>query len=144
MGGLRSLPHTSWCSVLHPISLCSAFCSQTQCLKEADTGLPSSKEPPPLVPVPGRSQGKVMRASQPVIECSPLGLYSLPFQFAAFPPALLPWEISRNGAPRPQQCWKLPEEGGQAEGSVGRGCLAQCRRSRYPVAAQGLRLIFPH
>lgn len=51
MGGLRSLPHTSWCSV-HPISLCSAFCSQTQCLKEADTGLPSSKEPTPLVPFP--------------------------------------------------------------------------------------------
>lgn len=45
--GLRSLPHTSWCSVLHPISLCNAFRSQTQCLKEADTGLPSSKEKSP-------------------------------------------------------------------------------------------------
>lgn len=67
-GGLRSLPHTSWCSVLHPISLCGAFCLQTQCLKEADTGLPSRKEKPPysLSPVPGGSQGKVMKASQPV------------------------------------------------------------------------------
>lgn len=55
-----------------------------------------------------------MRASHLVIGCSPLVVYSLPFQFVAFPPALLPWEISRDGAPRAQQCWKLPEEGGQA------------------------------
>lgn len=69
------------------------------------------------------------------------------FLFAAFPPVVLPREISRDGAlgallePHPG---KFPGEGGQAGGSVGRGCLAWRTRSRYPVAAQGLRLIFPH
>ena len=56
-GGLRSLPHTSRCSVLPPISLCSPCCSQTRCSKKADAGLLSGEEKSPfsLSLVPGGS-----------------------------------------------------------------------------------------
>lgn len=41
----------------------------------------------------------MMGAFQLVMGCLPQCFYLLQFLFAAFLPALLPWEISRDGAP---------------------------------------------
>lgn len=113
---------------------------------------PSVEEKKPLHPFPcatgslGRVAGAPQFGDNVLTSAFPFLAFSI-CCLSAHPPFqgnFQAWGSRSTIALLEPHAWKFPVKGRWAGGSVGRRCLAQCTRSRYPVLAQGLQLIFPH